>query len=403
MSNFLAIAAVTTTLRNLIASAIAQELGSGVVTTLPPDKARDNNSNGNQLNIFLYQVLPNAALRNQNLSSRIKPGETGLPPLALNLYYMLTAYGKDNDDVLGHRLLGKAMQVLHDYPVLDPVLIKNTLGESGLQNQIEKVRLTLQPLNLEDISKLWTTFQSQYRISAAYEASVVLIDSSIKVKSPLPVLTRGAGDYGVFAQADLIPPFPTLETLQLPNQQPSIRLGEIITLQGHNLDSDNGRAIAFLHNPKLPNPIQIPIQETKSQEIKFLLPNQPADIPAGFYTIKVQLLRNGKEQMTNALPLTVAPQLQEMTLSDRTLNLTFTPQVWAEQSVALLLGDRQILPQVDTEAELPEKTNNLRFDLTKVPGGDYIVRLRVDGVDSLLIDRSVKPPVFDSRQKVTLS
>ncbi|MBD2357564.1 DUF4255 domain-containing protein [Tolypothrix sp. FACHB-123] len=405
MSNSVAIAAVTATLRNLIASAITDELGSGVVTTQPPDKARENGNNGNQINIFLYQVLPNAALRNRDLPPRVKPGETGQAPLALNLYYMLTAYGKDNDDVLGHRLLGRAMQVLHDYPVLDPALIKSTLAESDLQNQIEKVRFTLQPLNLEDISKLWTTFQTQYRISAAYEASVVLIDSSLRIKSPLPVLTRGPGDYGVFAQADLLPPFPAIETLQIPNQQTSARLSEIITLEGHHLDSDDERAIVILHNFRLPNPIQIQIQQqTKYKEITFELPNRPADIPAGFYTVKTKLLRNGKEQVTNALPLTVAPQLQELNLSDRTLTLNFTPQVWREQSVALLLSDREILPQIDTDAtELPEKTNTLTFDLTKVPAGDYFVRLRVDGVDSLLINRSVKPPVFDSRQKITLS
>ncbi|BAY24866.1 hypothetical protein NIES2100_46640 [Calothrix sp. NIES-2100] len=404
MSNSVAIAAVTATLRNLIASAIAQELGSGVVTTQPPDKARENSDNGNQINIFLYQVLPNAALRNRDFPPRVKPGEIGQPPLALNLNYLLTAYGKDNDDVLSHRLLGKAMQVLHDYPVLDPVLIKNTLGESDLQNQIEKVRLTLQPLNLEDISKLWTTFQTQYRISAAYEASVVLIDSGLRIKSPLPVLTRGVGDYGVYAQTDLIPPFPTLETLQIPNQQPSARLAETITIEGHHLDSEDERAIVFLQNPRLSNPIQIQLQQqTKSQSMTFELPNQAADIPAGFYTVKVKLLRNGKEQITNTLPLTVAPQLQEITLNGRSLNLTFSPQVWREQSVALLLSDREILPEQDTDAELLDKTNTLTFDLTKVPVGNYFVRLRVDGVDSLLIDRSVKPPVFDPRQKVTLS
>jgi hypothetical protein len=31
------------------------------------------------------------------------------------------------------------------------------------------------------------------------------------------------------------------------------------------------------------------------------------------------------------------------------------------------------------------------------------VRLRVDGVDSLLVDRSVSPPVFDTSQKVTVT
>jgi hypothetical protein len=31
------------------------------------------------------------------------------------------------------------------------------------------------------------------------------------------------------------------------------------------------------------------------------------------------------------------------------------------------------------------------------------VRLRVDGVDSLLVNRAVTPPVFDQTQKVTVT
>ncbi len=191
MSNSLAIAAVTTTLRNIIARGIGDELGSGSVTTRPPDKARENGESSNQINIFLYHTLPNSALRNQDIPSRVKPGETGKLPLALNLYYLITAYGQDNDDILGHRLLGAAMRVLHDAAILKPGDIKAALSESNLHQQIERIRITPQSLSLDDVSKLWTTFQTQYRISAAYEVSVILIDSSLPVKAPLPVLTRG--------------------------------------------------------------------------------------------------------------------------------------------------------------------------------------------------------------------
>jgi hypothetical protein len=40
--------------------------------------------------------------------------------------------------------------------------------------------------------------------------------------------------------------------------------------------------------------------------------------------------------------------------------------------------------------------------MTGVEDGDYYLRLRVDGADSLLIDASVKPPVFKASNKVTL-
>lgn len=398
MSNSLAIAAVTTTLRNLIARGVGDEIGSGSVTTRPPDKARENGEGSNQINIFLYQTLPNAALHNQDIPSRVKPGETGKFPLALNLYYLITAYGQDNDDILSHRLLGTAMRVLHDAAILKPEDIKAALAESNLHQQIERIRITPQFLSLDDLSKLWTTFQTQYRISATYEVSVVLIDSSLPVKAPLPVLTRGSEDKGVTAQANLTPPCPILETLQLPNQQFSIRLGEEISIKGHNLNSDDGRLLVLLQHNNLDINFELELQQTSAKEIKIQIPQQPADLPGGFYTVALKLRREGKEQTTNALPFSLAAKIEQITIDNQTATLTCTPQVWQDQEISLLLSDRQLLPI----EEIPAKTNTINFNVENIPPGEYFVRLRVDGVDSLLIDNSVKPPVFDSSQKVTL-
>ena len=49
---------------------------------------------------------------------------------------------------------------------------------SNLHEQIERVRITPQPLSLEEISKLWAAFQTNYRLSAAYQAAVILIEST---------------------------------------------------------------------------------------------------------------------------------------------------------------------------------------------------------------------------------
>src|SRR5262249_45338435 len=47
-----------------------------------------------------------------------------------------------------------------------------------------------QPLSTDEMSKLWTAFQTHYRSAAAYEASVVLIDSQASTKSQLRVRDR---------------------------------------------------------------------------------------------------------------------------------------------------------------------------------------------------------------------
>ena len=64
------------------------------------------------------------------------------------------------------------------------------------------------------------------------------------------------------------------------------------------------------------------------------------------------------------------------------------------------MGDRQ-LPLAES-TQIVGKTDTLNFNIETMPPGEYFLRLRVHGVDSLLVDSSVTPPVFDSSQKVTL-
>jgi hypothetical protein len=51
----------------------------------------------------------------------------------------------------------------------------------------------------------------------------------------------------------------------------------------------------------------------------------------------------------------------------------------------------------------PAQTGTLAFAATNLISGSYYYRLRVDGVDSLLVNRAVTPPIFDSTQQVTIT
>jgi hypothetical protein len=81
-----------------------------------------------------------------------------------------------------------------------------------------------------------------------------------------------------------------------------------------------------------------------------------------------------------------------------TVILTCEPDVRPEQRAALLLGSREVL-----RTPHATQTNTLTFVVTDVETGDYFVRLRIDGIDSLLVDRSVTPPTFEPDQKVTIT
>ena len=162
------------------------------------------------------------------------------------------------------------------------------------------MRITLQPLTFEEMSKLWTTFQTHYRVSAAYQVSVVLIESARPTKTPLPVLRRGEEDRGVTSQPDLIPPFPALNSVQLPERRLSAQPGDVITLRGSRLSG----GVAHLASLRLPNPPQPTTAAVNDTQLDVTL---PADLAAGFYTIAVRLTTPRGEISSNELPLAVAP------------------------------------------------------------------------------------------------
>ena len=402
MSSSLAIGAVTATLRSLLQTEITNEGGGVRVTTLPPDKAGtfgqlDGEGDG-RINLFLYQTQVSPAWRNMDPPRQVRPNESGHPPLPLELYYLVTAYEKTDGDtsVLAHRLLGRAMLVLHDHPLLGADEIRTAVPNNDLADQLERVRITPQPMSIEELSKLWTVFQTGYRISAAYQVSLVLIDSRRAARTPLPVLSRGQDDSGVTAQPDLIPPFPTLLSVAAPGGRLSARVGEEIKLAGFHLDGD-AVAVRFT-SVRLATPHHEPATSS-GEEATVTVP----DLPAGSYTVAVKVTRAGEpDRFTNEVPLQLAPRITSIAAGaagNTTLTVTCEPGVLPQQRASLLLGDREIL--ADAHAS---PTATLAFDISGIAPGDYFVRLRVDGVDSVLVIRDGTPPRprFDPAQKVTI-
>ncbi len=403
MSNTLAIGAVTATLRSLLETEIAQEGGGLRVTTLPPEKAQTfGQADGDgRINLFLYHTQISPAWRNADPPRQVKPNESGFAPLGLDLSYLLTAYERTDGDstVLAHRLLGRAMLILHDHPLLGADEIRAVVPENDLADQIERVRITPQPMSLEELSKLWMIFQTGYRISAAYQVSLVLIDSRRAARTPLPVLTRGEGDRGVNSQPDLVPPFPALLAVDLPEGQTTVRAGEEITLRGVHL---SGSAVAVrFSGVRLTDPV-IEAVTGSAVEVKVNVPN----LPAGSYTIAIRVSQGTQpDRFTNELPLLIAPRITSIApttaaAGDIAITVQCTPNVLPAQRAALLFGDREIPANARSAP-----TGTLSFDISGAAAGEYFVRLRVDGVDSLIVIRSGTPPKpqFDPAQKVTVT
>lgn len=131
-----------------------------------------------RVTLYLYDVSPNAHAQNEPVGVRRgDPPTQPDHPLRLELRYLLTAYpstGRGNDGgAAEHRMLGNAMQVLHDEPVLDGAGLPEGFGED------EALGVSLLPDGRDDALSLWGTFEDvPYRPSVAYLVTPVEVEAT---------------------------------------------------------------------------------------------------------------------------------------------------------------------------------------------------------------------------------
>lgn len=156
------------------------------------------------MNIYLFQAMENASLKNQEIPGEGHPAAYGLPPLSLNLRYLLTTHSElenqPDADLNSQTILGDAMRVMHEFGNrIDELAIQNpvagTVGDpvldAAINNEFERVKLVLHPAELDDLTKVWSALSEvNFRRSVVYEARVIQIQSTGPRIRPQPVETR---------------------------------------------------------------------------------------------------------------------------------------------------------------------------------------------------------------------
>lgn len=412
MSDFLAVAGVTAVLKSLLTNALTS---SGVntafatpafVSALSPDLVVTGADEQPQLNIFMYYASLNPSYRNVGLPSRDSAGNrVSNPPLALNLHYLMSAYGKAELDP--EILLAWAMQIFYENPVLSPQTVQTLLTALGtatgatpemqavakttLATQFELIRIAPESLSNEEISKLWMAFNTHYRPTTSYQISVVLIQETQPFKSNLPVQSR------------------KLQALPLPgpvidNVSPqSVAAGDILTIVGRNFigNSPGDTAVSFDGNPPVMpdtvqgNTIRITIPATLQpgvravRVIRYVQFGSPGDPHTGFTSDPV--LYQLRPTITNATPVPAKVGTP--------LTINVTPNVGRAQRAALFIGDYSI--QIDSRpTSAPDTSATLTFNIPAgfpftTPATALPLRLQIDSVDSqLTLDQNPASATF---------
>ena len=420
MSNALGIAAVSAVLRDLLNNGLIDaSVGDVTVSAQSPDKVKLDGDETSQLNLFLYRVTPNQGWRNVGLPSVDSAGTSRLsnPPLALDLHYLLSAYS--DEELKGEVLLGYAMQALHETAVLtrevirkhftvDPTSVTgaglpsplNTLIAGELADQVELIKLTPEAMSTEEISKLWTAFGARYRPTAAYQASVVLIEGRRTTRSAPPVRKRAIFVRSLRepviedVQSDAGPGLPIVSTSKL------ILLGR--QLVGEVTDAIVSRLTATIDEAdderlvvQLPPGLRAGVQAV---HVAHLIPmGEPAVPHRGFESnVAAFVLR------PTFTGLTLAPPAAGPGPYSGDATVTVAPAVGRAQRIQLLLNRDSSTDALAYSFTAKPRTSDgapIVVPLVDVERGDYFVRVMVDGAESPL-DLDPASPSFGPRVTV---
>jgi hypothetical protein len=388
MSNSNAIAVVTGALQHLLQPAVGAAVTNANVGFNRPDKD-PSALKGAVVNVYLYQVTPNAAYRNADLPTR-RAGGTSMqrPQVALDLHYLFTFHG-DEGKLEPQRLLGAVAGALQNQPLLsvdDISKAEQHLGvtPTGLADQIERVKFTPTALSLEEFSKLWSVFfQVEYVLSAAYQASLVLIESNAMPQEALPVQTRNLYTF----------PFRAPAINQVASQSGAaspIVTGTTLSIQGQQL---RGASTFVLLEGQEFTPSSVTDGE-------ILLPLPPG-VHAGVKSLQVvqktwlgtpPALHRGVE--SNGAPFVLYPTISQPTAQpalnppgSADVTLSLKPNIGTGQRAVLVLNDPLSVPPasyVSPAVIAAAESNQIVINIVGVPTGLYLARVQIDGAESLL-------------------
>jgi hypothetical protein len=411
MSNSAAVATVTAALRHVLNEALVGLPGGAIanarVTTLRPDMLANADGDARGINVFLYQTSINGSWNNAALPARRADG-TGVarPEQAVDLHYLLTFSG-DETALEPQRMLGAAVTALCARPVLSRALIRAIIASaveadqttwlqfSDLAEQVDLVRFTPLSLNLEELSRLWSTFiQSPYRLSVTYQACVVLLDGDVTPQPALPVRTRG-----VDAAALNVP----VITRVVADADPTgpIVPGALLRIEGRQLRGTSGTRVRLddVENP-------VPADAVTGTRITLTL---PAGTRAGVRSLQVlhprligtpPVERSGAE--SEAAPVLVRPVVTgtvDATRDDTddtgvVVTVPVAPALGRNQRVLLMLNEHHPAEgQVGRAAtfvaappppDAPEPITSVVVRAPVLLAGTYLVRVQVDGAQSVL-------------------
>jgi len=335
----------------------------------PPSEANNGQSNP-RLNLFLYEALFDASMKNVSLD------EGQQPPLWLVLKYLITPFddGGESDTAEAHEYLGEGVRALQElsHVSLSSIPLPAEILPALLDNP-EVLKITFDEAPSDLLSKLMQGADEKYRFSMAFQVRPVMIAIGEPPAYPpfLVGIDYTAAPPDVIGDAGVqIPVLPSMGPAISEVVPARFESDDVVTLLGSNLHlSDLSVRLG---------PAELPVIAQQPDRLRFPATVEGLAVSAGSHAVSVvQALRVGHARTSNLLVGALAPTLA--TAGTNALVSVPPPP-------PLPPAPLHVAGQITMEGRLLGR-----------PGDDIFVALYLDGRIVRMFDRQEPPPSSETR------
>jgi hypothetical protein len=189
MARYQAIAATSNAIRLLLENAAAtSEWSNGEFELYQADELQTPvDTSKPKVSVYLYRILLSSVRRDRGPRVALD-GVRYQPSIPLDLHYLVTAWS--SDPTTAHQLLGWAIRVLADTPVVPTGLLNEYTAASEIFAPDETVELVWESLSLTDLYDIWQVSSQKQAPSASFIARMVVLDSDVALDDGGLVHTR---------------------------------------------------------------------------------------------------------------------------------------------------------------------------------------------------------------------
>jgi hypothetical protein len=405
---FLDLSALTTSLVDALDAAITNDpMWTGPnpkppvsVSGSAPDSVRDGEG-GVKVTLYLFHVETDPHNRNSPLLGK-RAAELPFQPMSLHLYYLLTAFAKENY-VQEQQMMSIALRWFYEHPVFSTVAGANSFT------------MTMQPESSDELGRLWQSMVTSARLATVYRVAVVFMTAP----EPVAPLAKPVESFELyadpaelpFAQNGAVMGTDRRVTYRVPDQpEPHIfrqspasaAPGQRFVLWGSHLGSAPSDRIYLLSADGATETDVtswvVPAADPPGGSRRTLaLPATTGALPANAPPPGVYQLRVGADAphayRANATPVLVGPSITPpanpnvfLTPAGGVFSLTGINFVAATTDVYLgTVALNRINPgdPLDSGTFLADTPTTIQFRLpATIPAGDYPVRVRVNQVEA---------------------